>query len=69
MTASPLGQSNMWWLGLTTGTVIVAAPLVARRLFARSSRSASELEVGNVLSENWLAEQRGLGRLDRIALR
>jgi hypothetical protein len=48
----------MWWLGLTTGTVIVA--LVLRRVFARSSPSASQLEVGNV-SENWLAEQRGRG--------
>jgi len=48
----------MWWLGLTTGTVIVAAAFVLRRVFARSSPSASQLDVGNV-SENWLAEQRG----------
>jgi hypothetical protein len=47
----------MWWLGLTTGTVLVAA-LFLRRVFARSSPSASQLDVGNV-SENWLAEQRG----------
>jgi len=53
----PPGQSNMWWLGLTTGSVIVAA-LFFRRFFARTSRPASQLEVGNV-SENWLAEQRG----------
>jgi hypothetical protein len=50
----------MWWLGLTTGTVLVAA-LILRRILARTSTStssASSLEVGSV-SENWLAEQRG----------
>jgi hypothetical protein len=45
----------MWWLGLTSGTVMIVATIFLRR-FLRSSHSP--IDVGTV-TENWLAEQRG----------